>query len=88
MLVTFAGLPFEIYATQVEMLEGIFNGFLLSCVEFRKTFSIGTGFPFRKKMGMVDVALSYSLIGDLAKNDRESKVWRGTISVSGLEKWW
>ncbi len=64
-------------------------GYLINGEEVHeKTFSIGTGFPFRKKMGMVDIALSYSLIGDLAKNDRESKVWRGTISVSGLEKWW
>lgn len=53
-----------------------------------KTFSVGTGFPFRKKMGMLDIALSYSMIGDLEKNGRESNVWRTTISVTGLEKWW
>ncbi len=64
-------------------------GFLVNGAEVEeKTFSIGTGFPFRKKMGMMDIALSYSLIGDMANNARESKVWRGTISVSGLEKWW
>lgn len=53
-----------------------------------KTFSIGTGFPFRRKMGMLDLALSYSIIGDMAKNGMESEVWRMTFSVSGLEKWW
>ncbi len=53
-----------------------------------KTFSIGTGFPFRSRMGMLDIGLSYSMIGDLEKNGRESNVWRTTISVTGLEKWW
>ncbi len=53
-----------------------------------KTFSLGTGFPFRQKMGMLDVALSYSMIGDEAKNGRESNVWRMTFSVTGLENWW
>jgi len=53
-----------------------------------KTISLGTGFPFRSKMGMLDVALSYSMIGDMAKNGMESKIWRMSVSVTGLEKWW
>ncbi len=53
-----------------------------------KTFSLGTGFPFHRKMGMLDVALSYSMIGDQSKNGMDSKVWRMTVSVTGLEKWW
>ncbi len=53
-----------------------------------KTLSLGTGFPFHSRMGMLDVALSYSMIGDMAKNGMDSKVWRMTVSVSALEKWW
>ncbi len=53
-----------------------------------ETASLGTGFPFHNKMGMLDVALSYSLIGDQSKNGMESKVWRMTFSVTGLENWW
>lgn len=53
-----------------------------------KTISIGTGFPFRKKMGMMDVAFSYSRLGDEAKNRMESNIFRMTVSVAGLERWW
>ncbi len=64
-------------------------GFLVGDEEVQeKTISIGTGFPFHNKMGMLDLALSYSMIGDQAKNGMESKIWRMTVSVTGLEKWW
>jgi hypothetical protein len=64
-------------------------GYLVNDAEVEETtFSVGTGFPFRSKMGTLDVALSYSMIGDLAKNDRESNVWRMTLSITGLERWW
>lgn len=53
-----------------------------------KTASIGTGFPFRQNLGELDVALSYGIIGELEKNGLESEVWRLTISVTGLERWW
>lgn len=53
-----------------------------------KTISIGTGFPFRQNLGELDVAVSYGLIGDLEKNGLESEIWRVTISVTGLERWW
>lgn len=52
------------------------------------TFSVGTGFPFRQDLGQLDVALSYSLVGDLADNGMDSRIWRLALSVSGLEKWW
>lgn len=52
------------------------------------TFSAGTGFPFRGEMGQMDVALSYSLVGDLQDNGLESRVIRLSISVTGLERWW
>ena len=51
-------------------------------------FSLGTGFPFRNQMGMLDLAFSYGTIGNLADNGHESKVWRFTMSFTGLEKWW
>ncbi|MEN8007630.1 MAG: hypothetical protein ABFS42_11480 [Candidatus Krumholzibacteriota bacterium] len=53
-----------------------------------KMISIGTGFPFRRNLGELDVAVSYGLIGDLEKNGLESEIWRLTISVTGLERWW
>ena len=53
-----------------------------------KTISIGTGFPFRQNLGELDVAISYGLIGELEKNGLESEIWRLTISVTGLERWW
>ena len=52
------------------------------------TYSVGTGFPFRGRLGVLDVALSYSTIGDLADNGLEDSVWRMTLSVNGLERWW
>ena len=52
------------------------------------TVSVGTGFPFRRKLGVLDLALSYSKVGDLEKNGLEDSVWRMTVSVAGLEKWW
>lgn len=52
------------------------------------TFSVGTGFPFRGRLGVLDVALSYSRIGDLEKNGLEDSVWRMAVSVKGLERWW
>nr|MEE4267307.1 hypothetical protein [Candidatus Krumholzibacteria bacterium] len=51
-------------------------------------YSVGTGFPFRQNLGQVDVALSYGKIGSLADNGVESDVWRFTMSITGLEKWW
>ncbi len=52
------------------------------------TFSIGTGFPFRGKLGVMDLGLSYSRIGDLEKNGLEDSVWKLSITVTGIEKWW
>ncbi len=51
-------------------------------------FSVGTGFPFRQQLGNLDVALSYGTIGNLEDNGGRSKVWRFTMSFTGLEKWW
>lgn len=53
-----------------------------------KTVSFGTGFPFRQNLGELDLAISYSLVGDLEKNGLESTIWRLTLTVTGLEKWW
>ncbi len=53
-----------------------------------KTLSIGTGFPFNKDLGQLDVAFSYSKVGELAKNGLESDVFRFTLSMTGLERWW
>ncbi len=53
-----------------------------------KTVSVGTGFPFRQNLGELDLAISYSLVGDLEKNGLESTVWRLTLTVTGLERWW
>jgi len=52
------------------------------------TFSAGTGFPFRGDLGQLDVALSYSMVGQLADNGMQSRILRLTISVTGLERWW
>ena len=52
------------------------------------TFSAGTGFPFGQKMGSLDLGVSYSMIGSLADNGLESRIWRLTVSVTGLERWW
>ena len=53
-----------------------------------KFISVGTGFPFRNRMGYLDLALSFGIIGDQADNGYESKVWRFSMSFTGLEKWW
>jgi len=53
-----------------------------------KTVSVGTGFLFGQNLGELDVALSYGIIGELKKNGLESEIWRLTISVTGLERWW
>ncbi len=53
-----------------------------------RTFSVGTGFPFRGDLGQLDVAFSYSLVGDLEDNGMQSRIMRLAISVTGLEKWW
>lgn len=50
-----------------------------------RTISVGTGFPFKNRLGMVEISLSYSLIGDVSKNGYESQVWRLGLSVAGLE---
>ena len=52
------------------------------------TYSIGTGFPFRGKLGVLDLALSYSTIGDLEENGLEDSIWKMSLSVTGLENWW
>lgn len=52
------------------------------------TYSCGTGFPFRGQLGIMDLALSYSKIGDQAKNGIEDSVWKMSVSVAGLERWW
>jgi hypothetical protein len=52
------------------------------------TVALGTGFPFRKGGGHLDVSLAHSWLGDLAENGLADRVWRVTVSVIGLEKWW
>lgn len=53
-----------------------------------RSISIGTGFAFRQHLGALDLAFSYSEIGDLAKNGIESTVYRLSLTVTGLERWW
>lgn len=53
-----------------------------------KTISIGTGFPFGQDLGQLDIAFSYSRVGELAKNGLESNIFRFTLSMTGLERWW
>jgi hypothetical protein len=50
--------------------------------------AVGTGFPFRGNTGNLDIALSHGWIGDLDKNGLEDRVWRLSVSVTGMEKWW
>jgi hypothetical protein len=50
-----------------------------------RTVSAGTGFPFRNRLGTIDVSLSYSWIGDEAENGYRSQVWRLGLSITGLE---
>lgn len=52
------------------------------------TWSAGTGFPFRGDMGQLDVAVSWSQVGDKETNGTESSIFRFTVSVTGLEAWW
>ena len=52
------------------------------------TYAVGTGFPFRGDMGHLDLAVSWSQIGDRGDNGYESEIWRLTVSVTGLEAWW
>lgn len=54
----------------------------------QQTFSIGTGFPFRGNMGQLDLALSWSTLGELDTNGYTSDIWRLTFSIVGLEEWW
>ena len=50
-----------------------------------RTVSVGTGFPFRNRLGMIDLSLSHSWIGDLEENGYRSRVWRLGLSITGLE---
>ncbi len=50
--------------------------------------SLGTGFVFKNGMGSFDLALGYGWVGDKEKNGNEDRVWRLSLSISGLEKWW
>ena len=52
---------------------------------YERTVSAGTGFPFSNRLGMIDISLSYSLIGDEADNGYRSEVWRLGLSITGLE---
>lgn len=52
------------------------------------SLSIGTGFPFARDMGQLDVALTWGKIGDLGTNGHRTDLWRLTVSVTGLEAWW
>jgi hypothetical protein len=64
-------------------------GYRLAGEEVREThLSCGTGFPFREGGGHLDLAVSYGWLGDLEKNGLEDRLWRLTVSVAGLEKWW
>jgi hypothetical protein len=51
-----------------------------------RTISAGTGFPFRNRMGMIDLSLSYSWVGDRADNGVEASTWRLGVSITGLER--
>lgn len=53
-----------------------------------KTVSIGTGFPFNHDLGQLDIAFSYSKVGEIEKNGVESDIFRFTLSMTGLERWW
>ena len=50
-----------------------------------RTVSVGTGVPFRNRLGAIDLSLSYSWIGDQAENGYRSNVWRLGVSLTGLE---
>ena len=53
-----------------------------------KRISVGTGVPFRQRSGHLDVALSYAWVGDMDTHGIEDRVWRFSVSMVGLEKWW
>ena len=50
--------------------------------------AVGTGFPFRGNAGSLDIALSHGWIGKLDENGLQDRVWRLSVSVTGMEKWW
>lgn len=52
------------------------------------SLSAGTGFPFGRDLGQLDVAVTWGRIGDLGTNGLRSDIWRVTVSVTGLETWW
>ncbi len=48
--------------------------------------SVGTGFPFRNRLGMLDLALSYVWTGSEAENGWSSRSLRLGLSITGLER--
>lgn len=48
--------------------------------------SAGTGFPFRNRLGAIDLALSYVWIGSLNDNGWRSNSLRLGVSITGLER--
>jgi hypothetical protein len=48
--------------------------------------SVGTGFPFRNRLGAVDVSLSYVWIGSEQDNGYRSRSLRLGLSIIGLER--
>ena len=52
------------------------------------SFSAGTGFPFGRDSGQLDVAVTWGQIGDLGVNGQRSDLWRLSVTVIGLEAWW
>lgn len=64
-------------------------GYDVGGAEIRETrLALGTGFPFRDGNGRLDVALSHGWVGDRESNGYHDRVWRLTVSIAGLEKWW
>jgi hypothetical protein len=51
-----------------------------------RVISVGTGFPFRDRLGMIDLSLSYAWIGDEQDNGYASQSWRLGVSITGLER--
>jgi len=51
-----------------------------------RVISVGTGFPFENRLGMIDLSLSYAWIGDLEDNGYRSSAWRLGVSITGLER--
>ncbi|MFH1844739.1 MAG: hypothetical protein ABIF77_16220 [bacterium] len=54
--------------------------------ELQLTF--GSGFPLQRGSGHLDFAISHVWVGDLDRNGSEDRIWRVTVSVIGIEKWW